>query len=340
MISFSKIDGTVDNFDRNLNIEFIRYETNNRSWKNTIQLLKVIRKHNVRYIYFTDQRAFDYRYALIRLMGAKKIIVHNRISVEDPNPAPYEGGLKGAVKFILGRWHLITADRIYAVSDFVRNRLIMKNRISPARVVKILNGVDIDSFKPTSTGKSVKVAKPLRIFSGGRATSHKGIHILIEAVELLRSRTDNKFEVRYAGDGPELNSFRAMADKFKLGNCFSFLGEMKSTREEVLAADIVVVPSIWGDACPSSVSEALAAGKPLIATSVGGVPEIVGDDNHALLISPDDPEELCDALRYLLDSRDARDNIGKRARQRAEFALDQNIYYQHVINQLIEDFEG
>lgn len=262
VVSFSEIEGIIDVFDEDLNILFIKHNPNDRFLLNSLKFARQVKKHNIKYVYFTDQRFTDYRYALIRLMGVKKIIVHNRISVADPHPGSYESGVKGVIKSIMSRWHLITANRVYAVSDFVGNRLIMKNRVPDYRVVKILNGIDIDSFTPNSNSKSL--GEPLKIFCGGRASVHKGIDVLIEATALLRSRKKYDFEVRYAGDGPDLKNFLASAEKHKLGECFQFLGELNSTRDEVVNADIIVVPSIWGDACPSSVSEALASGKPLI----------------------------------------------------------------------------
>lgn len=338
IVSFSMIEGTVDKFDHELNIKFIEYAPNNRSHKNSVRLLKIIRQHNIRYVYFTDQRSIDYRYAFMRFAGVKRIVVHSRISVSDPNPAKYDDSINGFIKGLLGRWHLITADRVYAVSDFVRERLILKNRIPAHRVVKILNGIDVDSFKPSRSKENMSTKEPLRIFASGRATSQKGVHILIESAALLRCRTNIDFQVRYAGDGPELSSFRLMAQKYRLGDCFEFLGELDTTRKEVSAADIIVVPSIWGDACPSSVSEALASGKSLVATSVGGVPEIVGDDECAILVPPNDPEQLCHALEHLLSSAGLRIAMGARARRRAECALDQRLYHRAVIEQLEGDF--
>lgn len=338
VICFSKIEGIVNNFDPDLNINFIEFDPNNHTPKNTFKLLKLIGRHHIKNIYFTDQRSFDYRYAFIRLAGVKKIVVHNRISVSDPNPALYEGGLRGTVKNILGCWNFINADRIYAVSDFVKNRLIVKNRIPEHRIVKILNGINIDKFKPKLVDEYLSSGNSIKIFSGGRATFHKGIDVLIEATALLKKRTKAVFEVRYAGDGPDMASFRIKVEQLKLDNCFIFLGELESTLEEVSKADIIVVPSIWGDACPSSVSEALAAGKPLIATAVGGVPEIVGSEDNAALINPDNPEMLFDALERLLTSVKLRESMSKNARARAEFALDQRLYYKKVINQLLIDY--
>lgn len=335
-ISFADIIYPLDNFDPALSINYFKYEPADRSFKNTMQLLRFIKKNNIRYVYLTDHNALDLFYVLLRFSGVKKIVVHNRISVSDPCPAAYEKGLKGMIKCLLGRWDLICADKVYAVSDFVRNRLLQKNRLPERRVVKILNGIDVQRFSPV--GDKAYNDGHVHIFVGGRATLHKGIHVLIEAAADLQNITNTPFLIRYAGDGPDIGYLKKLVAERGITEHFLFLGELSSTQDEVVNADIIVVPSIWGDACPSAVSEALASGVPLITTSVGGVPEIVGDYKNAIMIPPDDPDCLCQALASLIDSSELREEIGRNGRRRAIQALDESSYHQVVIKQLLDDF--
>lgn len=339
-ISFASLVPPVTNFPKSPHSSFLEYDPEDRSFTNTVKLLSLVRRHGIRYIYYTDQPSFDYRYAWLRLFaGVKKIVVHSRVSVPDPYPAKYERGLKGAIKALLGRCSLICPSRIYAVSDFVRDRLVKKNRLPEHRVVKILNGINIERFRPSIMGSGIGDGHTIRIFVGGRATRYKGIHILIQAAAAIKSKTELDFEIRYAGDGPDIQYLRELVDSTGLQARFTFLGELPSTDEEVAAADIVVVPSIWGDACPSAVSEALASGVPLITTSVGGVPEIVGDQENALMVSPNSVDELGAALLALISSEKLRNRIGRKGRARAEEALAEPGYHKKVIKQLQHDFE-
>lgn len=338
IVSFSKIEGEVKIFDPGLDLEFIEYDPNDRSLGNTIQLLRIINEHSIKCVYLTDQSSLDYRYSLIRLIGAKKVVVHNRISVADPNPTNYDDSFKAFLKSLLSKSKFIAPDKIYAVSDFVKNRLINKNRFPSRRIVKIMNGIDVDSFKIDDCMNHKGSESALSIFLGARATSYKGVQVLIEATALLQNRVTIPFEVRYAGDGPELDRFKKMVQHYNLQRQVKFLGELGSTKGEVLAADIIVVPSIWGDACPSSVSEALASGRPLVASSVGGVPEMIGDEECAVLVPPGDPEKLANALEKLISSKDLRYSMGKKARVRAESYLNQSRYHKAVLNELKKDF--
>lgn len=300
-----------------------------------LRWVRAIRLHTIRFVYLTDQGFWAWRYAIFRLAGVKRIIVHCRISVADPMPAtPSKGPVRWA-KWLLARTPLISADKCYAVSDFVRNRLINRGQCPESRVDTILNGVDLARFSPSFSSNG---AHPVNIFCGGRATMHKGVHVLIQAAALLRDRhTLSDFHVVFAGDGPDLDYFKRMADELKLEGHFQFLGHVDSTEAFVRTADIVVVPSIWGDACPSSISEALAAGKPLVATRVGGVPELIGDGEAALMTEPGNAAEMAKALAVLCRDPELRRQVGLKARARAELALDQRRYHEQVIRHLMRD---
>lgn len=297
--------------------------------------IKAIRGHGIRHLYLTDQASWSYRYLVFRLAGIRSIIVHSRVSVPDPRPALPERGIRGGLKWIGCRVPFMHATRVYAVSDFVRDRLVVKARMPEHRVITILNGVDLARFSPCS-------ARPrdgqLVIFCAGRATAHKGIDVLIHATARLRDELSvSGFQVLYAGDGPDLRRFKELVASYGLGECFKFLGELSDTRDRVAGADIVVVPSTWGDACPSAISEALACGKPLIATRAGGVPQLVGEDGAAILVEPGDVAGLSAALARLIGDSAEREALALRARRRAEQALDQERYHAEVLAQLSKD---
>jgi glycosyltransferase involved in cell wall biosynthesis len=161
---------------------------------------------------------------------------------------------------------------------------------------------------------------------------------LIYAADLLIHRHKiTNFVIEYAGDGPDLMLFKDVVKTKSLERHFIFLGVLDSTRDVVCKADIVVVPSSWGDACPSSVSEALAAGKPLITTTAGGIPEMVGGESNAILVPPSDEKSLAGELAGLITNERKRKRLGVSARARAENALDEKVYYRTVITQLMAE---
>ncbi|MES9830152.1 MAG: glycosyltransferase family 4 protein [Candidatus Thiodiazotropha sp.] len=334
-LSFKEVSGSIDFINNEVSFETILFDPYSVNMRNLLDLMANVRSKNIKYVYMTDQRTFRFLYLMLRLSGVEKIIVHSRTSVPNPHPAVPEKGFKKLIKTIIHRIPWICPDYIYTVSEFVRHRIINKNCYPAAKTVKILNGINIDKFK-CDDNKQQNDA--ITIFTGSRATKYKGIGILIKAASILKHDFNiDRFRIEYAGDGPDIVEFKEMVKKLNLQSNFIFLGQLKHTRDNVCKSDIVVVPSVWGDAYPSSVSEALAAGKPLITTKAGGIPEIVGEEQNAVLVAPADEMELANALADLITNSKKRAELSVNARERAEQALNEDDYYKTFESRFFAD---
>lgn len=162
----------------------------------------------------------------------------------------------------------------------------------------------------TATRTELGAAGPL-IVTVGRLAEQKGLPLLLDAAGLLRDRTPAPLLV-VAGDGPlEETLRRRIADE---DLPVRLLGRRDDVADLLAAADVVVVPSSW-EGQPLVVQEALRAGAPLVATAVGGIPDLVGD--AAVLVPYGDPAALADAVAALLDDPAARDWLAATARARA-----------------------
>jgi len=146
--------------------------------------------------------------------------------------------------------------------------------------------------------------RPLLAFAG-RLTAPKALGVALEAVAQLPD-----VELQLAGEGDERLALEARARHLGLDGRVRFLGSLP--RDEVLAlfhrADAVVLSSAWEN-FPHTLVEALAVGTPAIATSVGGVPEIVTDGENGLLVPAGDPAALAGAIRRFLDDRGLRAHL-------------------------------
>jgi glycosyltransferase involved in cell wall biosynthesis len=149
---------------------------------------------------------------------------------------------------------------------------------------------------------------PLLAFAG-RLTVQKQLGVALEALAALE-------DVRLAilGDGPERSTLERRAHELGLNGRVRFLGG--GGRDDVLrlfrAADAAVLPSAWEN-FPHTVVEALAVGTPVVATAVGGVPEVVRDGENGLLVPPGDPEALAAAIRRLLGENALRERLSSAA---------------------------
>lgn len=145
----------------------------------------------------------------------------------------------------------------------------------------------------------------------GRLHPQKGFDVLIAAMASLAGRRPPPLAV-LAGDGPAGSALRAQA----AAACapVQFLGRRSDIADLLDAADLVLLPSRW-EARALVAQEALRAGRPLITTSVGGLPELVGDG--AVLVAPEDPAALAAAVTALLDDPAAAAALAFRGRRRA-----------------------
>ena len=143
----------------------------------------------------------------------------------------------------------------------------------------------------------------------GRLTTAKALDVALKALAAVPDIT-----LLIGGDGPEESSLRKTADELGLTGRVRFLGPL--ARDEVLelflAADAMLLPSAWEN-FPHTVVESLAVGTPVIATRVGGVPEVVCDRVNGLLVAPRDPEAMAAAIARLFDEPGLRDRLAAAA---------------------------
>lgn len=310
-----------------------QFDFNRRGFRQALRAARIVRRHRVRYVYLTDQEPARWLYACLRLAGVRRIVVHNRISVANPFPATPDSLVKRSLKALWNRVPAVAIDRIYAVSDFVAQRLIVKARVPSRRVVRIYNGIDTSKFTPAER-HNVKAGT---IFAGCRADPHKGIDVLIDACAEL-ARQGIRFEARYAGAGPALESFRSQVARLGLEDQFTFLGELRSVASEIRTAAVVAVPSNWGEALGSAVLEAMACAKPVVAARAGGIPEIIDDGVNGLLVPPGDSKALASALARVLQDPEYGARLGAAAVQHAVRTFDIKLYHRNVVDQLLQDF--
>lgn len=336
-ISFAEIEKQVDIFDTDIKTKSFVFNPYKISFHSLVALRQAIKENNIKYIYFTDMKPWHWLYPLLRIWGIKKIIVHCRVSVANPHPATPEKGLKKLIKSLINKVPFIRVDYIYAISEFVRERLVNKDCYPKGRVIKILNGIDVNRYlcKEDSAGQD-----DINIFCCARASKHKGIPTLIEAAQILKQKYKlENYCIQYAGSGPDLDSFKGLAKELDVADKIVFLGQLDSTHEVACDSDIIVVPSEWGEGFGSTVAEGMAAGKAVVATRAGGIPEIIGGPEYGMLVEPGNSNELADAIYELTKNGDVREKLGQKARIRVRKYFNESLYHQLVTERILQDFE-
>jgi glycosyltransferase involved in cell wall biosynthesis len=184
------------------------------------------------------------------------------------------------------------------------------------RTVVIHNGVALDGPRRAPGSRR----SPAVVLSVSRLRPPKDATTLVRAIARLER---GAVRLRIAGDGPDRAALVAEIERLGVGDAVELLGE-RSDVAELLASSDAFVLSSRSEGLPMSVLEAMAAAVPVVATAVGGVPELVRDGETGMLVAAGDDAALAAALERLVRDPELRDRLGEGGRERVEreFALD------------------
>jgi glycosyltransferase involved in cell wall biosynthesis/GR25 family glycosyltransferase involved in LPS biosynthesis len=158
-------------------------------------------------------------------------------------------------------------------------------------------------------------SKPVRVLCVARLARHKGIDVLLEAVGMLR-REGLELELELAGAGDEQYNLEQLAARLGIAESVHFHGEVENAEISNLwnRVDFGVLPSRT-EGLPLSVVEAMAHGKAVVASRVGGIPEVIRHGENGLLVPPEDAAGFCEALRLLIEDPALRARLGAAAHE-------------------------
>jgi glycosyltransferase involved in cell wall biosynthesis len=209
--------------------------------------------------------------------------------------------------------------------------------VSQERIHFIPNGVDSSRFQPNADSawwrkKLAVLADEKVVLCPRRLAKKNGVSYFVRAAVLLlrEGLADTKFVISGDFEGPRVESEEALVAKliadsgFETHFCSLGRVENKDMPGLYACSDLVVMPSLI-EATSLSAMEAMAAGKPLVSTNVGGLPFLIRDGENGILVPPCQANALADAMRRLLDSPAKRTEFGKNGRTRVEMELDWKI---------------
>ena len=226
---------------------------------------------------------------------------------------------------IAGIW----CDRIITVSRFHRSWAIELGIAKTPKVIAIPNGIPPERVRPDRDRLAIRsllgvAPDELVILSAGRLAPQKGLEYLMEALPVLERQLPQPFSVWLAGEGPLEAKLRALAAVQARSGRVRFLGFREDIGNLLEGADLIVLPTLR-EGLSIALIEAMAAGKPVIATSIGSNCELTGNGAAGLLVPPEDPAALATAIRELAVHPERADQLGQEARRRylSFYTLDQ-----------------
>ncbi len=287
-------------------------------------LLKVIKKENVNIICTHSGKDSMLGAIAGRLSRRKPIIVRTRhLALPITSRITYS----------------VLPHRVVTVSEYVRKHLVEEKGIPAYKVISIPTGVDLDRFNPDKVrvlSREELGCPPDGIIIGTVAILRrkKGHHTLLDAAPHILKDFPKAYFI-FAGDGPQKENIEKKIRELGIERNVKLLGLRQDIPEILKTIDIFALPTLQ-EALGTSFLEAMSMKKPVVGTKVGGVPEVVKDGVTGILVLPEAPLQLADAIITLLKDRDLMSKMGDEGRRDVEEKYNVNV----MVNSLFDFYNS
>lgn len=293
---------------------FLR-ETGRNYWSLVRQARRAVAEHNIALVQSHGFKPAAICFLLKLIYGVRWVCFMHGTTRED---------LKVRLFHFVESVVQMAADRVVLVSESQRQQPLQ--RWSRKRTRVIHNAVDTAAPANTSaeadaTRAALGIATETPLIAViGRLSPEKGVDVLLDALARIEGEPSPYAVV--VGEGPERAELQGRAERLGVADRVCFAGHTPTPGDYLLAADVVVLPS-RSEGIPNVALEAMALGKPLVATAVGGTPEVVVDGESGLLVEPEQPASLAGAIeRVIRDPAFARTlSAGGERRASSEFSI-------------------
>ena len=278
------------------------------------RMAMLIRNENVRVVHAHDFYANVIGVAAASLTGARSIASRRDL-------AHWLGGTQRKALRLACRM----ADAVVANAAAVAEQTARDFSVAATKMHVVPNGIDVEHFDlqafktPDPLLPPGDVAIPRVTMVGSMHLPDKGHGDLLQAAAILKAR-GVRAQFLLVSDGALRAGLTERARELGIADDVFFLGRRDDVPSVLVRSDIVAHPS-WAEGFPNAVLEAMCAARPVVATRVGGIPEVMRDGEHGLLVAPERPAELASALEKIITHPLAGHVMGLRGRQHVEHAF-------------------
>jgi len=231
------------------------------------------------------------------------------------------------VRFYFFRRFAKNIDIVFACSNFYAKCAEESGMFNKVRVLH--NGIDLPEYK-----QFINYNKLLFV---GRLEDEKGVHILLDAMsEIVKLHPNAKLDI--VGSGKQEEKLKSQTHRLKLDNSVFFHGyeESHDVEKRYEETTLVIVPSLFPDNFPTVCLEAMAIGRPIVASKVGGIHEMVEHDQTGLLVTPGDTKGLSSAIMRMLENREEIERMSPEGVSRVKQYFSEEIYIDTTENEYSE----
>lgn len=277
-----------------------------------VYIIKLIKQENIALIHSHGYGASNFG-RLAGVISRIPIIVHAHD--EDTNYPWYQA----LADLLLNRY----SDKVIAISNAVKESCITKRKMYNNLIILLHNGIPLEKFRMPFCEE---ITRQKRIFGlpsdsyivgcVAKLRKEKGIEYLLKAVPMvLEAFPSTVFLI--VGGGPLRKELEKLSAQLAIDKKVVFLGYREDIAEVLSVFDVKVQPSLT-EGFGLAVAEAMAMGKPIVASNVGGIREILKDEDTACLVPPGNPEALADKIIYLLRNPKTAGEMGIRAKEESK----------------------
>ena len=291
------------------------------------KVMKVIKQKRINIVHSNSPRV-----AFLGGMAAKLSSIPSVIHVRDIHQSPFSQPLKSRLLDFL-------SDMIVSVSQATKDSIAEATPSIESKIKVVYNGIDFERLdnRPIRDIRpefGIRENTPI-IGSVGLIHPVKGLEILIRSASVIKNQFPSikvfiiggallEMDIKY------INGLDNLVKELDLEDNVIFTGFREDVFDLIKAMDVLVHPAIYPEPFPRSLLEAAAMKKPIVATKVGGVPEILDHDVSGLLIEPSDPTSLAKAVLSLLNNKEKAENLALKARQKVEKSFSIEKHVDHI----------
>jgi len=304
------------------------------------QLKRIIKTKDVQIVHSQGARADFFARIAARIANAPITISSMAMLVEG-----YDVGiLRKNLYVLIDRWTERWVDKFIVLSEALRRALIEGHKIPPEKVVKIYNGIELDEYNPglkEARSKKLEVRRELGLENDvpvigaiGRLVWQKGFEYLIQAIpKVIEVFPETRFLI--VGEGPLKDKLKVKGEKLKVADSIIFAGFRSDIKEILTSVDLLVMPSLL-EGLPMVLLEGMAMAKPIVATKIEGITEVLENGKTGLLVLPKNTDSLAEAIIQILNDKTKSNLLGQNARKMVE----EKFSVEKMVEQIERLYEG
>lgn len=292
-----------------------------------LKIKSLISKHKINIVHTHTQR--DH---VLASFAAKSLAVKNIFRSQHIH---YPNGCSMLAKMAYNK----LTTNIFCVSNSIKNNLL-NSLIKKELLQVIYTGIDSEEFEPYLNDRNFRLREgisddTIAIGCVGNLFPTKGQDYLIKAVKIVSLKYPNLL-LYLAGHGNQRPILEKLAKDLEISKKVKFLGFRDDVPPIVSSMDIMAVPSVWEEPAGLSNIEAMFMRKPLVASRVGGIPELVNDGKTGLLVRPKDENELAQGLIKIIENPE----FGKTMGENGHLRVKQNFTHEKMTDRVIQAYMG